>query len=437
MATPSPIDAPDPSTAILPVAVPPLGHRLFRRVAAALHHRDFRVLWLGACTSSIGTWMQSLAENWLVLTLTSSAFFLGFDSFLQQLPIMLFTLIGGVIADRYESRRTLLASQYVQMFCAFTLAILVYSGVVRIWYILVLSFLTGFAQAFGGPAYQVLIPSIVGKEDLPNAIALNSIQFNIARVMGPLLAGATLAAFKRQGVSEPSAMAACFALNALSFLVVITALLSLHVKHVAGTRNESIFQELQIGISYVRREKTILALLILSGITTFFGFPLLTLLPVFARNIFGQGIEGYSTLMAFSGAGAIAGALIVAWLGKFRHMGLVSLLLMTLFGALITIFAVSHVLWLSRILLFLTGGALMIVFSTLISLVQLIAPNEMRGRVMSIYLFAFRGGMPLGSLVSGYLASILSPSLVLAMSGTLLSLVGIGYLIKGHNIRHL
>src|SRR5262245_31677589 len=187
--------------------------------------------------------MQSLAENWLVLTLTSSAFFLGLDSFLQQLPIMLFTLIGGVVADRYESRRTLLASQCVQMFCAFTLAILVYTGVVRIWYILVLSFLTGLAQAFGGPAYQVLIPSIVGKEDVPNAIALNSIQFNIARVVGPLLAGATLAAFERQGVSEPSAMAACFGLNALSFLVVITALTSLHVRHLAGARTESIFHE--------------------------------------------------------------------------------------------------------------------------------------------------------------------------------------------------
>ena len=432
-AAPPPLGAPNAATA----SGTPFGHRFIRRVAAALHYRDFRILWLGACTSTIGTWMQSLAENWLVLTLTSSAFFLGLDSFLQQLPIMLFTLLGGVVADRYESRRTLLASQYVQMFSAFTLAILVFTGVVRIRYILALSFLTGFAQAFGGPAYQVLIPSIVGKDDVPNAIALNSIQFNIARVLGPLLAGATLAAFKSQGVSEPSAMAACFTINALSFLVVITALLSLHVKHVAGTRQESIFHELQIGISYVRREKTILALLVLSGITTFLGFPLLTLLPLFARDVFGQGVEGYSALMAFSGAGAITGALIVAWLGKFRHMGLVALLVMTVFGVLIAAFAVSRVLWLSDLLLFLTGAALMIVFSTLTSLVQLIAPNEVRGRVMSIYILAFRGGMPLGSLVSGYFASIISAPVVLAVSGGLLSLVGIAYLATGHNIRRL
>lgn len=451
MATPfSRAEDPDHSAAIPPGAAPPngaphaaaalgtpFGYRVIRRVAAALHYRDFRILWLGACTSTIGTWMQSLAENWLVLTLTSSAFFLGLDSFLQQLPIMLFTLIGGVVADRYESRRTLLASQYVQMFSALMLAILVFTGVVRMRYILVLSFLTGFAQAFGGPAYQVLIPSIVGKEDVPNAIALNSIQFNIARVIGPLLAGATLAAFKRQGVSEPSAMAACFTLNAVSFLVVITALLSLHVKHVPGTRKESVFHELQIGISYVRREKTILALLILSGITTFLGFPLLTLLPIFARNVFGQGVEGYSTLMAFSGAGAITGALIVAWLGKYRHMGLVALLIMTVFGVLISMFAASHVLWLSYLLLFLTGAALMIVFSTLTSLVQLIAPNDMRGRVMSIYILAFRSGMPLGSLISGYFASIVSAPIVLGVSGVLLSVIGIAYLITGHNVRRL
>jgi predicted MFS family arabinose efflux permease len=153
--------------------------------------------------------------------------------------------------------------------------------------------------------------------------------------------------------------------------------------------------------------------------------------------VFGQGEEGYSTLMAFSGAGAITGALIVAWLGKFRHMGLVALLVMTVFGVLIAAFAVSRVLWLSDLLLFLTGAALMIVFSTLTSLVQLIAPNEVRGRVMSIYILAFRGGMPLGSLVSGYFASIISAPVVLGVSGGLLSLVGIAYLMTGHNVRRL
>src|SRR5688500_8330382 len=162
---------------------------------AAFTYRDFRVQWFGACTSSIGTWMQIVAQNWLVLSLTNSAFFLGLDAFLQQLPIILFTLIGGVLADRYDRRRTLMASQCVQMATSAALAILMYLQVVEIWHILVLSFITGLAQAFGGPAYQSLIPSLVAKKDLPNAVALNSIQFNVARVIGPLIFGATLVAF--------------------------------------------------------------------------------------------------------------------------------------------------------------------------------------------------------------------------------------------------
>src|SRR5689334_14877945 len=183
----------------------------FRRIAAALTYRDFRVLWFGAFTSTIGTWMQKVAQNWLVLTISgsSSAFFLGLDSFLGELPILLLTLVGGVVADRYDRKRLLLSSQYIQMTAAFTLAALVYWDVVRIWHVLTLSVITGLAQAFGGPAYQSLLPSLVGKNDVPNAIAFNSIQFNLARVIGPLLAGAALAAF---------GMVACFGLNALSFI---------------------------------------------------------------------------------------------------------------------------------------------------------------------------------------------------------------------------
>lgn len=420
-----------------PVVESSSASRAFRRVGAALHHRDFRVLWLGACTSSIGTWMQMLAENWLVLTLTGSAFYLGLDAFLQQLPILLFTLIGGVIADRHDRRLTLLGSQCVQTFSAGTLAILLFTGTVHIWHILALSFLTGCAQSFGGPAYQSLIPSLVGKKDITNAIALNSIQFNIARVIGPLLAGATLVAFKNAGVSEPSAMAACFSLNGLSYLVVIMALASLHVKHVSGERKHSMLQDLGIGLAYVRREKTILALVVLSGLTTFLGYPLMTLLPVFARDVFGQGVEGYSGLMAFSGAGAIVGALAVAWLGTYRRMGLGALLVMTAFGVFVAVFAFSRMLWLSYALLFLTGAGLMIVASTLISLVQLTAPDEMRGRVMSIYLMAFRGGMPLGALASGSLAAATSAPFALGLGGSLLALVGLGFLWKRPDLRQL
>jgi len=404
---------------------------------AAFTYRDFRVQWLGACTSSIGTWMQIVAQNWLVLSLTNSAFFLGLDAFLQQLPIILFTLIGGVFADRYDRRRTLLTSQYIQMATSGTLALLMYFHLVQVWHILVLSSITGLAQAFGGPAYQSLIPSLVDKKDLPNAVALNSIQFNVARVIGPLLFAATLAAFRDWGYNEPQAMNACFLLNSLSFLVVINTLMALRVKHIPPQSTRGMRDELHGGLSYVKAHGTLVALIVLAAATTFLGFALLTFLPLFARSVFHEGADTYSHLMAFSGAGSIVGALIVAWLGKFPRMGLTTLVMQVVYGLLIVAFAWSRILWLSDILLFFTGAALMVVFSTVTSLVQLIAPNEMRGRVMSIYMLAFRGGMPLGSLISGYLAKFLGAPVVIGVNGVLLIVVAAYFLTRSHGVREI
>jgi MFS family permease len=417
-------------------ATPPVG--TFRRTLAAFAYRDFRVQWIGACTSSIGTWMQIVAQNWLIVSLTnSSPFFLGLDAFLQQLPIILFSLVGGVFADRYDRRRTLLVSQVIQMGTSATLALLMYLRIVEIWEVLALSFVTGCAQSFGGPAYQSLIPSLVDKKDLPNAVALNSIQFNVARVLGPLAFSLTLAAFQRWGYSEPQAMNACFLLNALSFLVVIQTLTMLRVKHIASASTNSVGDELKTGISYVRDHKNLASLIVLAAATTFLGFALLTFLPIFAQKIFHEGADTYSHLMAFSGAGSIVGALLVAWLGKYKKMGLTALIVQAIYGALIIAFAVSRTLWLSDILLFLTGATLMIVFSTVTSLVQLTAPNNMRGRVMSIYMLAFRGGMPLGSLVSGWLAGppiALGAPMVIGINGVLLVLVAAYFLIRNHGI---
>jgi MFS family permease len=404
---------------------------------AAFTYRDFRVQWFGACTSSIGTWMQIVAQNWLVWSLTNSAFFLGLDAFLQQLPIILFTLIGGVFADRYDRRRTLIASQCVQMATSGVLALLMYFQVVQIWHILVLSFVTGLAQSFGGPAYQSLIPSLVDKKDLPNAVALNSIQFNVARVLGPLLFAATLAAFKRWGYNEPQAMNACFLINSLSFVVVINTLMALHVKHIPPAASKGMSHELRGGLSYVKAHGTLVALIVLAATTTFLGFAVLTFLPIFARSVFHEGADTYSHLMAFSGAGSIVGALIVAWLGRFKRMGLTTLVMQVVYGLLIIAFASSRILALSDVLLFFTGAALMVVFSTVTSLVQLIAPNEMRGRVMSIYMLAFRGGMPLGSLVSGYFATYLGAPLVIGINGALLVIVAVYFLMRSHGVREI
>jgi MFS family permease len=412
-----------------------VGERALRRMLAAFTYRDFRVQWIGACTSSIGTWMQIVAQNWLIVSLTnSSPLFLGLDAFLQQLPIILFSLIGGVFADRYDRRRTLIASQVVQMSTSGVLALLMFLDVVQIWHVLALSFVTGCAQSFGGPAYQSLIPSLVDKKDLPNAVALNSIQFNVARVLGPLAFGATLAAFRLWGYSEPQAMNACFFLNSLSFLVVINTLLMLRVKHIPPATSGRMQEELKSGLNYVRHHASLAALIVLAAATTFLGFAVLTFLPIFAQKIFHEGADTYSHLMAFSGAGSIVGALIVAWLGKFPKMGWTALIVQAIYGTLIIAFAVSRVLWISDILLFLTGMALMLVFSTVTSLVQLTAPNEMRGRVMSIYMLAFRGGIPLGSLVSGWLATYLGAPLVIGINGALLVLVAAYFLARNHGV---
>ena len=372
--------------------------------------------------------MQKVAQSWLIVTIagTSSAFYLGLASFLGEVPILLFTLIGGVVADRRDRRQLLLMSQYIQMAAAFTLAALVYADVVRVWHVLGLSIVTGLAQAFGGPAYQSLIPSLVEKEHLPNAIALNAIQFNLARVVGPLIAGAALAAF---------GMAACFGLNGLSFLAVIVAILSLHVRHIPSTGHSRMHVELKIGLSFVRGQPALVGLTILGLATTFLGTPILTFLPLFAQDVFQGGVAEYTKLMACAGAGAVTGALVVAWLGKFRHMGRTLLILQIVFGMLIVLFSISRVFWINAVLLFGGGACMVMVFAMLSSLVQLIAPDDMRGRVMSIYTVAFRGGMPLGSLAAGYAATLTSAPTVLITNGVLLSLIAAWFLLKSHGVR--
>ena len=401
---------------------------VLRRALAAFHYRDFRVLWFGAFTSTVGNWMQQVAQAWLIFELTHSSFYLGLDYFFGQLPILLLTLIGGVVADRYNRRHVLLGSQLVQMATAFTLTALIVFNVVRVEYILLLSFVAGLGQAFGGPAYQALIPSLVEKKDLPNAIALNSIQFNLARVFGPLLAGATLAAW---------GSAACFGLNGLSFLVVIFALLVMQHKHMKPSNPKPMLQELKGGLSYAKGQPAIIALTVLASLTTFLGLPLLTFLPVFARDIFHGDVNRFTHMMAFSGAGAVCGALITAWLGRFRHMGWAVLITQAVFGTLVTLFALTRIGWLSNLLLFGTGATLLMTFSMTASLVQLIVPDNLRGRVMSIYMVAFRGGMPLGSLAAGYLASRSSAPLVLAVNGVLIMCVAGYFLVRSHGVREL
>ncbi len=411
-----------------PAASDPTG--FFQRTFRAFGYRDFRLMWSGAFTSTTGTWMQNVAQAWLVLDMMGpkSAFFLGLLGFLGDLPIMLFSLVGGVVADRIDRRKILLGSQYVQMTCAFILALLVYFRVLHIGHMMILVFVAGTAMSFGGPAYQALIPGLVERKDLSNAVALNSIQFNLARVVGPLLAGATMAAL---------GAGMCFFLNGLSFLAVIAGLYMIRATFQPQKTAESVLEGIRSGVVFIRKRGSLWQLTVLGFVSTFCGIPLLTLLPVVAKNTFHLDAKGYSYLLSISGIGSILGALIYAGLTQRRNHGLLALRVQVMFALLLGTFSVSRFLPLSSVCLFLGGMCLITLFASITSLVQLAVTEEMRGRVMSIFMLAFRGGMPLGNLVAGYLASQLSPSRALFALSCALAITAWAFLISDSGVKRL
>jgi predicted MFS family arabinose efflux permease len=399
-----------------------------RRIFKAFQYRDFRLMWIGACTSSIGTWMQIVAQSWLIYRLTHSAFLLGADRFLSGLPIFLFTIIGGVVADRFERRKILLMSQWLQMASAGILTVLVAVGVVHVWEILCLSFVSGFAQAFGGPAYSALIPTLVEPEDMPNAIALNSIQFNLAVTVGPALAGIALAKLGEKW---------CFGLNALSFLAPIISLSIISTRFVPDSTKQSMLKSLMQGIKFIWHQGSMVGLIVLAFLMTFLGMSMQTYFPVFVKDIFHRGPETYGYLLSVMGVGSICGSLAMAALGNMRSKGRFALLMLICLGLGISGFSFSKSLPLSYSMLLFVGASMMAVFATVTSLVQLITTNEMRGRVMSVYNCAFRGGMPMGNLLSGWLVPMFTAPIVLGVNGMVLVLVAAYFLLVQRRVAAL
>ena len=380
-------------------------------------------MWIGACVSTTGTFVQQFAQSWLVYDLTKNPFYLGLDLFLGQLPIMLFSLFGGVFADRLDRRRMLLYSQYIQMTCAFVLAGLfvthALNGMSFIAVILSLSFIVGCGQSFGGPAYSALLPALVKGEDLSNAIAMNSIQFNLARVLGPALGGL---AYTTLGATW------CFTLNGISYIAVILSLFMIQVKFVPSTSRESILQSMGEGIRFIRQREGLGPLVVLAFFTTLLGFSITGFLPVIVQTIFHKGPETYQVLLVSSGTGSITGALIVAAMERLKGQGHVALLALLALGAATAAFAFSRWLPLSCVLIFLAGAAIMASASLMLSLVQVIVSDQMRGRVMSVYNLAFRAGIPLGSLALGKLIPMVGISWALGGSGGILIALSLYFL---------
>ena len=386
-------------------------------------------MWIGACVSTTGTFVQQFAQSWLVYDLTKNPFYLGLDLFLGQLPIMLFSLFGGVFADRMDRRRMLLYSQYIQMTCAFVLAGLfvthALNGMSFIAVILTLSFIVGCGQSFGGPAYSALLPALVKGEDLSNAIAMNSIQFNLARVLGPALGGL---AYTTLGATW------CFTLNGISYIAVILSLFMIQVKFVPPTSRESILKSMGEGIRFIRQREGLGPLVVLAFFTTLLGFSITGFLPVIVQTIFHKGPETYQVLLVSSGAGSITGALMVAAMERLKGQGHVALLALLALGAVTVGFAFSRLLPLSCVLIFVAGAAIMASASLMLSLVQVIVSDQMRGRVMSVYNLAFRAGIPLGSLALGKLIPMVGISWALAGSGGILIALSLYFLTVMRNI---
>ena len=290
--------------------------------------------------------MQIVAQSWLIYRLSHSSRLLALDQFLGGIPIFLFSIIGGVVADRTERRKILLVSQYIQMASAATLTVLVTFGLTHVWPILCLSFLSGLAQAFGGPAYLSLIPTLVDREDMPNAIALNSIQFNLAVTVGPALGGLTLARLGEKW---------CFGLNALSFLAPIVSLSIISAQLVPEAVKESMFESLLEGIKFIWQHGSMVAIIVLAFLMTFLSMPMRTYIPVFVKDIFHRGPETFGTLLSLMGVGSICGSLVVAGLGNISTKGRFSLSMLIILGAGIAGFSVSKFLPLSYAMLFVVG----------------------------------------------------------------------------------
>lgn len=358
--------------------------------------------------------MQHLAQSWLVYEMTNSAWYLGLDAFLGQIPIFLFSMFGGVVADRMDRRKILVVSQLVQMACAILLAMLAVFGVVEVWHVLMLSFTVGTAQAFGGPAYQAMIPSLVGKEDLQNAIAMNSIQFNVARVIGPTLGGIALTEL---------GVAWCFGLNALSYVAVIFTLMRVAPRPPANLRKEAVLESMKVGLRFIRDNSVMVSLVVLAFLMTLLGLPITTFLPVFANKIFHLGKEAYSQMLIVSGVGSVVGGMVVAATSYHQRKGLIALISLLALGVFTVGFALSPNLYVACVMLFFAGAALIACFGLVSSLVQSETEDSMRGRVMSIYNVAFRGGMPFGAFASGRLIESFTAPQVLAANGILLIVV--------------
>ena len=385
--------------------------------ARALRHRNYRLFFMGQLVSLVGTWMQIVAQSWLIYRLTGSAELLGLMGFASQGPVLLLASVGGVIADRYDRHRILLATQTASMVLAFALAGLALAGVVRVWEVYCLAALLGTANAFDIPARQSFVVEMVGRDDLSNAIALNSSIFNGARLVGPAIAGALIAV-----VGEGW----CFAVNGLSFLAVIAGLLAMRHQVVPRQPGDgSVVSQVRQGMGFVAGHAPIRTLILLVGVSSLMGMSYTVLMPIFADRILGGGPTALGTLMSASGLGALAAALMLAGRGRAQGLGHWVARGSIGFGCALILFGMSRWFWSSAVLLTCAGFAFMSQMAASNTLVQTMVPDEYRGRTMALYSMMFMGMGPLGALLAGSLAERIGAPLTVSLGGGVCMLAGL------------
>ena len=361
----------------------------------AFRHRNYRLFFTGQLVSLMGTWMQSVAQGWLVYSLTHSPLLLGLTSFAGQVPVFFVAPFGGTLSDRVDRRRLLMLTQALSMLQAAILATLTLTHVVQVWEIVTLAFSMGLINAFDVPTRQAFTIEMVGRDDLRNAIALNSVMFNLARVIGPSAAG-LLVAVAGEGV--------CFALNALSYAAVLASLFFMQIVPRERPAPEHPLKEMLAGFSYAWHTRPIRVALMLVAVSSCFGASYLALMPAFARDVLHQGSEGLGFLMASVGVGALFGAYVLSRVHD-RHLMLTPVLAAAGFGVSLILFSNSHWLPLSMLLLLPTAFSLMLLGGSTNTILQTVSEDRMRGRVVAFYAMAFMGMMPWGSLLLGWLAT--------------------------------
>lgn len=387
----------------------------------ALRHRNFRRFWIGAFLSNTGTWMQAVAQGWLVLQLSNSSFWLGVDGFMATAPGLVLTLAGGVFADLMDRRKLLIYTQAVSGIVAIVLGVLVLTQVVQVWMVLSLSFVTGCCMSLAGPSYMALVFDLVGHEDLANAVALNSTQFQLARAIGPVFAGVGFQLFD---------LAGCFIANGISFVFVVVALMMVKIERPNARENaptrsmkqKGVFiGDLVAGFRYVAGRPRVSMLLLISAVTSLFGAPYIYMTPVFARDIFHLGETGLAVMMGMAGAGALFGALFLAYLGDFRRKGWFVLGGVLAFAICLILFSLSTNLWLSLFYLFALGFGIVCSVAVSNTLLQKLVTDEMRGRVMSMFMLSFIGAMPIGNLIAGVASHRFGVPKTLAAGGLIIA----------------